>query len=94
MNVSLTKELEDLVSDKVATGRYHSASEVIREGLRLLEEHDLLRQARLSQLRNDIQIGIDQLDRGEGMSYMQASLGQLFDDLKAEARSKPNALVS
>jgi antitoxin ParD1/3/4 len=40
MNVSLTPELEQLVTEKVESGRYTSASEVIREALRLLEEHD------------------------------------------------------
>src|ERR1039458_7952807 len=47
MNVSLTPELEQFVSTKVGSGRYNSASEVVREALRLLEEHD---QARASQL--------------------------------------------
>src|SRR5205085_11483455 len=38
MNVSLTPELEKFVQSRVASGRYQTASEVIREGLRLLEE--------------------------------------------------------
>ena len=40
MNISLTPELEQMVDDKVKSGRYASASEVIREGLRLLEERE------------------------------------------------------
>ena len=40
MNVSLTPELEKLVQDKVASGLYQTASEVVREGLRLLKERD------------------------------------------------------
>ena len=40
MNVSLTPELEQYVSAKVESGRYNSASEVVREALRLLEEHE------------------------------------------------------
>lgn len=59
MNISLTPELEKLVQDKVKSGRYHSASEVVREGLRLLEEQDLLRQVKLQKLREEIQKGID-----------------------------------
>jgi len=43
MNISLTPELERLVADKVASGLYNNASEVIREGLRLLKEHDEVR---------------------------------------------------
>jgi antitoxin ParD1/3/4 len=69
MNVSLTKELEELVSGKVKTGLYHTASEVIREGLRLLEERDRLYQVRLEELRRDVKLGIDQLDRGESMPF-------------------------
>ena len=38
MNVSVTPELERFVQDLVASGRYHSASEVFRDGLRLLEQ--------------------------------------------------------
>ncbi len=59
MNVSLTKELEELVADKVKTGRYLSASEVVREALRLLEERDRLKEIRLTELRSDIQKGLD-----------------------------------
>jgi antitoxin ParD1/3/4 len=59
MNVSLTPELEKYISNKVASGLYHSASEVIREGLRLLKDQDTLREIRLNELRQQIQAGID-----------------------------------
>jgi antitoxin ParD1/3/4 len=65
MNVSLTPELEELITQKVSSGMYHSASEVIREALRLLKEQDELRQFRLEQLRKEIAIGIDQGNRGQ-----------------------------
>jgi antitoxin ParD1/3/4 len=67
MNVSLTPELERFVEQQVASGLYHTASEVIREGLRLLEERDALRQTRLNAIRRAIQHGNDQLARGEGI---------------------------
>ena len=67
MNVSLTPELEELINQKVDSGLYHSASEVIREALRLLKEQDELRQFRLEQLRKEIASGLEQLDRGEGI---------------------------
>jgi antitoxin ParD1/3/4 len=67
MNVSLTPELEMLVQRKVQSGRYQSASEVIREGLRLLEDQDRLREAQLDEVRKKIQTGAEQLDRGEGI---------------------------
>jgi antitoxin ParD1/3/4 len=67
MNVSLTPELEMLVTRKVQSGLYQSASEVVREGLRLLEEQDCLRELHLDEVRKKIQAGLDQLDRGEGI---------------------------
>ena len=67
MNVSLTPELEKLVENKVKSGRYQSASEVIREGLRLLDEQDQVRETRLQEVRRKIRTGLDQLDRGEGI---------------------------
>ena len=59
MNVSLTPELEQYVQEKVSSGLYYSASEVIREGLRLLREREQLQQMRLQELRQDIQAGLD-----------------------------------
>ena len=51
MNVSLTSELEKFVSAKVDSGRYNSASEVVREALRLLEEHDQARSVQLGRVQ-------------------------------------------
>lgn len=59
MNVSLTQELEQFVQAKVNSGLYHSASEVIREGLRLLQERDMFQEMKLQALRAEIQRGID-----------------------------------
>ena len=59
MNVSLTKELEQLVTAKVKTGRYLSASEVVREALRLLDERDQLYKMRLEELRKEIRKGLE-----------------------------------
>lgn len=64
MNVSLTPRLEKLVIKKVASGLYHSASEVVREGLRLLEEHDEVRQQRLKELRHEIALGLEEARKG------------------------------
>jgi len=59
MHISLTHELEQFVTEKVQSGRYTSASEVIRDSLRLLVERDQLYQIRLDELRKEIQKGID-----------------------------------
>ncbi len=67
MNVNLTAEMEKMVNGKVASGMYNSASEVVREALRLMYEKDQLRRIKLENLRAEIQIGLDALDRGEGI---------------------------
>lgn len=59
MNINLTPQLEEMVRQKVTSGMYSSASEVVREALRLMEEKDQLRAAKLSQLRQEIQEGLD-----------------------------------
>jgi antitoxin ParD1/3/4 len=65
MNISLTPELESFVDSKVASGRYQSASEVVRAGLRLLEQSEQDREAALAEVRQKIQLGLDQIQRGE-----------------------------
>lgn len=82
MNVSLTPELEQLVNEKVGSGLYQTASEVVREALRLLKQRD--DQARL---RADIQAGFDQLARGEGREYDATSLRTLAEQVKVRGRA-------
>lgn len=65
INVHLTRQLERFVNSRVASGRYQSASEVIREGLRLLEEREVATQAGLRELRERIAVGLQQARRGE-----------------------------
>jgi antitoxin ParD1/3/4 len=59
LNVNLTPQLEHLVRQKVSSGRYNSASEVVREALRRMEEQDELRVLKLDQLRRDIHEGVE-----------------------------------
>jgi antitoxin ParD1/3/4 len=77
MNVSLTHELEGYVNKKVASGNYQSASEVIREALRIMRERD----AQLARLRHDIQLGISQLENGLTVPFDP-------EKIKAEARKR------
>lgn len=67
MNVSLTPELEELIQPRVRSGRYTSASEVVREALRLLDDRDELRALRIDELRARVAAGLDSLDRGTGV---------------------------
>lgn len=83
MNVSLTPELEHLVNEKVKSGFYQTASEVVREALRLLNERDQERE----RLRADVQAGFDQLARGQGKVYDKASGRRLIERIKANGRA-------
>lgn len=65
MNVSLTPELEQFVQTKVQSGRYNSASEVVREALRLLEDHEKARAAQLAEFNQELGRRLASLDRGE-----------------------------
>jgi antitoxin ParD1/3/4 len=58
MNVNLTPQLEELVRAKVDSGMYTSASEVVREALRLMDEQDRLRQVKLEELRREVRKGL------------------------------------
>lgn len=74
MNVSLSPELESLIISKVESGMYNSASEVVRAGLRLIQERDELHQNKLSALRADIQLGLDDIEAGrivDGLTSME-----------------------
>jgi antitoxin ParD1/3/4 len=78
MNISLTPQLEKYLQQKVATGSYNNASEVVREALRLMEERDQERAARLAGLRQEIQEGVD-----------SGSVGKLdIEAIKRQARAE------
>jgi antitoxin ParD1/3/4 len=84
----LTPELERLIYDKVETGSYQTASEVVREALRLLKHRD----EGLVQLRSDIQAGLDQIGRGDYTEHDRASLSKLAARVKARGRKRLAAL--
>jgi len=68
MNVSLTPELEHWVDERVRSGRYASASEVIREALRLLEVEEAAKQRRIDGVSRKIERGLEQLKDGKGVN--------------------------
>ena len=59
LNINLTPQLEKLVRQKVESGRYNSASEVVREALRLMETQDELHALQLERLRRNIRDGLE-----------------------------------
>ena len=88
MNVSLTQELEEFVSAKVQSGRYNSASEVVREALRLLEEHDSARAAQLAEFNRELGRRLACLDHGDVADPAEARARL---QRKSEQRRKPRA---
>ncbi len=88
MNVSLTPEMERFVSDKVESGHYHSASEVVREALRLLEEHDQGRAAQLARFNRQLGSRLAALDRGE---VVDPAVARARLQRKSEQRRKLSA---
>ncbi len=87
MDMPDSPELQDLVSEQLATGAYASADEVLLQGVRLLAE----RNRRVEALRRELQIGRDQLDRGEFTEHDQESLRALFDEIQTEGRQRYEA---
>jgi antitoxin ParD1/3/4 len=65
MNISLTPKLEKYVQNKVGSGRYTSASEVVREALRLMEQKEQEREAALREFQEEQDRRLASLDRGE-----------------------------
>jgi antitoxin ParD1/3/4 len=86
MNVSLTPELDAFVHNKVESGLYGSASEVLRAALRLLREQDAVQQARLEEIRVHVRSGFEDLKQGKFSEY--ASADDMADSLKAEFRTR------
>lgn len=85
MHVSLTPELESRIKAKVESGLYNNASEVIREALRFMDTHeDWIHEVKLARLREQLKVGVDQLERGEGITLeSKEALSAFFDDIKA-----------
>ena len=74
--LTLSPELAALIREKVESGRYGNANQVLEEALRLLDERD-----RIEWLRAEIAIGLEQIDRGETVEYTP----ELMEQLKREA---------
>ena len=88
LNVSLTPDLSRFVQNRLRSGKYQSASEVVREALRLLEGRDRAPVASVEELKREIEIGLAQLRRGEGVE------GEAFFRRLAARRRSRNALRS
>lgn len=88
-NINLTDHFDRLIEKCVSSGQYGNASEMVREGLRLIEQRDKEHKERIRRLRADIQVGIDQLDRGEGIYFesmddLEAYIDQIGEEVSTE----------
>jgi antitoxin ParD1/3/4 len=81
ITVALPPELEAFIKDRVAAGRFSTASEVVREGLRLLEEREHERETVLAELRREIEVGVEQARAGK-LSDGKAFFDQLRDKIR------------
>ncbi len=84
MNILLTSELENFVSQKVKSGNYPSAGDVILDGLRLLKERDERGRIALDDLRNAIAVGVDQADQGQIHEFNEEAVARI----KARGRER------
>ncbi len=84
MNVSLTKKLEEWVQGKVETGMYSSASEVVRDALRLLHTYEAEKNSKFENLRGDVLTGLIQLREGRG----EVLDDKLIDSIKKAGRNR------
>jgi antitoxin ParD1/3/4 len=88
MTATIPSEFLPFVNSAVASGRFRSESELLAAALRLLEE----RERKLDALRADIQIGLDEIDRGDSIQLADATAQQFFfDSLKARGRERLSA---
>ncbi|MCP3960282.1 MAG: type II toxin-antitoxin system ParD family antitoxin [bacterium] len=83
MNVKLSGDAERFVRREVTSGRYESAQEVIRDSLRLLQEREVLEERRRERLGEQIEVGLAQLNRGEGIPGKQ-----VFEALRDKSRRR------
>ena len=84
MEISITPRMDQWISEKVNSGLYSSSSEVILEGLRLLIRQEEQRLAMTEDLRQEILVGVRQLDSGKSVSFDLS----LVDNIKENSRNR------
>jgi antitoxin ParD1/3/4 len=88
-NINLTDHLDAFIERQVATGRYSNASEIVREALRLLEEQEQEKAAKLQVLRRAAREGFGEIDQGQGIVVKgRKALSRLVEDVATEAVGK------
>jgi antitoxin ParD1/3/4 len=85
MNVSLPQALAEFVEKEVASGNYSTASEVVRDGLRMLREERAVYEEKLAILRREIQIGLDEVRAGK---FSDRTVMEILAEVEAEDEAK------
>ena len=86
MEITLTPEMEKMISEELATGNYISPTHVLCEGLLYLRTHRIPKEVRLENLRREVQKGIDAMRAGDYKTYDSAD--DMMEDIIKEARSE------
>ena len=87
MDTIIPPEFAQFVEEQLTSGEYRSPEEVVSAGLGVLQE---LKQ-RQTEFRRDVQVGVDQLDRGEGIKVGPDELKAFFEDIQARGRQRYEA---
>ena len=88
-NINLTEHFDRFVERQVSSGRYSNASEIVRDALRLLEEQEQEREAKLKALRQAAKQGFDEIDQGQGIVLNgKTAIRRLVAEIGAEVRTK------
>ena len=95
-NVNLTDHFDRFVADEVKSGRYSNASEVVREGLRLMERRRQEEKVKLGWLRGAVQVGLDQIGSGacvefESLNALDREIDRIGREVSAGARRRKRA---
>jgi antitoxin ParD1/3/4 len=89
-NVVVTERQAKMIQDLVGSGRYQNASEVVREGLRLIEQQEMDYSAKLEALREAIAVGVADLERGAYKEFEDAhALADYLDQIWEEVSPAP-----
>src|SRR5947209_12443298 len=88
-NINLTDHLDHFVERQVSSGRYSNASEIVRDALRLLEEYEQERAAKLKALRQAAKQGFEELDAGRGTNLKgKKAIDHFIANIEAEVGAK------
>jgi antitoxin ParD1/3/4 len=87
-NVVLTEHHEKVIAELVASGRYQNASEVLREGLRLIEDRDSRDTVKLKILQEAARAGFADFDAGRFVELQDDAIGDMIGDLGRQARGR------